>query len=290
MADLPPMGEMGSLQEAQNNAGLGDGTSVVLDAFQPGSVLGVPPPPPVKLDQGLPQGGNQNQQVAANVDAAASGEGQHQNKNGNSKAVRSQSSSVRKVPAFAEGRKMLAVAAASPVKQVAGSIAHTSRETEPPVLSAVGPASVNQAIKAIAIARSYLEKDGIELKVEASRGDVGSDIKDLIVLNLIKFPLVKEEQEEEEKKDFQNLKSAGKSSTSQLAGAVAKNIRELKNVKITAVGQNPVFRAVDSVVYARRYLSNDGYDLEFQPKFTRLEFANGFMTNAMQLTVLAKPI
>uniref|UniRef100_A0A7S2RVG6 Stage V sporulation protein S n=1 Tax=Mucochytrium quahogii TaxID=96639 RepID=A0A7S2RVG6_9STRA len=186
---------------------------------------------------------------------------------------------------FGEGRKVLAVASQSAVKQVAGSIAHTSRESDPPVLSAVGPASVNQAIKAVAVARSYLEEDLIDLVVQVERGQPGGDIKDLILLNLKKVKLRVQPNVE-----YQNLKSAGKSGTSSLAGAIAKNIRESKPVKITAVGQNPVFRAVDAVCFARKYLADDGLDLEFQPEFTQITFDSGTQANAIQLTVISHKI
>ncbi|GBG30077.1 Hypothetical Protein FCC1311_062972 [Hondaea fermentalgiana] len=189
------------------------------------------------------------------------------------------------LPAFTKGRKVLAVAAASLVKQVAGSIAHTSREGEPPVLSAVGPASVNQAVKAVAIARSYLETDAMDLIVEVSRHNTGGEIKDLILFNLKKTPQAPRLAPDA----FQNLKSAGSSSTSQLAGAIAKNVREAVNVKITAVGQNPVFRAVDGICYARRFLEDDGLDLDFQPEFTHVTFSNGTEANAMQFVVRPHP-
>jgi stage V sporulation protein S len=202
------------------------------------------------------------------------------------------------LPVFLAGRKVLSVAGSSLVKQVAGSIAHTSREGEAPVLSAVGPASVNQAVKAIAIARKYLESDRIDLRVEVLRAEAGNDIKDLILLNLRIVPAqgvvadaaaseVAADATEEDLEDgeYQNLKS-GQGRTSLLAGAIAKNVRENNRVRITAVGQNRVFRAVDAVVSARRFLAEDSLDLEFQPEFTHVTFANGAEANAVQLIVL----
>jgi len=180
------------------------------------------------------------------------------------------------------GRKILTVASQSPVKQLAGSVAHISREAEPPVLSAVGPASVNQAVKSIAIARSYLGNDGIDLKVKAMRGQ-GGEIKDLILLDVSKQALTPPEQGLK----FQELKCAAKSMPSELGGAIAKNVREDRNVKITAVGQNPVFRAVDGITRARKYLRDDQMDLDFQPSFTQVTFSNGTEANAVQLVVFS---
>lgn len=45
------------------------------------------------------------------------------------------------------------------VKKIAGAIAHVSREGEPPMLLATGPACLNTAAKAIAIARSYINAE-----------------------------------------------------------------------------------------------------------------------------------
>jgi stage V sporulation protein S len=204
------------------------------------------------------------------------------------------------LPMFLAGRKVLSVASNSLVKQVAGSIAHTSREGEAPVLSAVGPASVNQAVKAVAIARKYLESNQIDLRVEALRAEGGDEIKDLILLNLRIVPAraiagtppaaaADVIEGDREVHDYQNLKS-GQGRTSLLAGAIAKNVRESKRVRITAVGQNRVFRAVDSVVSARRFLAEDSLDLEFQPEFTHVTFADGAEANAVQLIVLPRQL
>ncbi|HXB97949.1 MAG TPA: stage V sporulation protein S [bacterium] len=57
----------------------------------------------------------------------------------------------------------LKVAAASNPATVAGAIANNIREGRAVELVAMGPNSVNQAIKAVAIAREYLRDDFVEL-------------------------------------------------------------------------------------------------------------------------------
>ena len=57
----------------------------------------------------------------------------------------------------------LKVAAASNPATVAGAIANNIREGKPVELVAMGPNSVNQAIKAIAISRDYLREDFIDV-------------------------------------------------------------------------------------------------------------------------------
>ena len=57
----------------------------------------------------------------------------------------------------------LKVAAASNPATVAGAIANNIREGRAVELVAMGPNSVNQAVKAVAISREYLRDDFIEL-------------------------------------------------------------------------------------------------------------------------------
>ena len=58
---------------------------------------------------------------------------------------------------------LLKVSAASKPKLVAGALAAVVREKGEVVLQAVGAAAVNQAVKAIAIARGYVAPSGIDL-------------------------------------------------------------------------------------------------------------------------------
>jgi len=58
---------------------------------------------------------------------------------------------------------LLLVASQSRPNAVAGAIAGLVRDGKKPTLQAVGPAAVNQAVKAIAIARSMLLEEGSEI-------------------------------------------------------------------------------------------------------------------------------
>ncbi len=59
--------------------------------------------------------------------------------------------------------EILKVAAKSRSTSVAGAIAGVIRESGLAEVQAIGAGAVNQAIKAVAIARGYLEEDGIEI-------------------------------------------------------------------------------------------------------------------------------
>lgn len=59
--------------------------------------------------------------------------------------------------------EILKVSARSRSTAVAGAIAGVIREGNVPDVQAIGAGAVNQAVKACAIARTYLQEDGIEV-------------------------------------------------------------------------------------------------------------------------------
>jgi stage V sporulation protein S len=63
---------------------------------------------------------------------------------------------------------LIKVSSSSRAAAVAGSIAHTIREGKTPIIRAIGAGAVNQAVKALAVARSYLQEDGIDLTTSPS--------------------------------------------------------------------------------------------------------------------------
>lgn len=69
----------------------------------------------------------------------------------------------------------LRVSAASRPKALAGAIAAVIKESGPVEVQAVGAGAVNQAIKAIAIARGYLSADGFDLVMQPEFMDVALD-------------------------------------------------------------------------------------------------------------------
>ena len=61
--------------------------------------------------------------------------------------------------------ELIRVSAQSRSTAVAGAIAGVMREQDHAEMQAIGASAVNQAIKAVAIARGYLEQDGIDLVI-----------------------------------------------------------------------------------------------------------------------------
>lgn len=58
---------------------------------------------------------------------------------------------------------LIRVASDSSVHKVAGAIAGMIRERDKAEMRAVGAAAINQAVKALAVARAFLSEDGIEI-------------------------------------------------------------------------------------------------------------------------------
>ena len=71
--------------------------------------------------------------------------------------------------------ELIKVSAQSRSTAVAGAIAGVMREQGHAEMQAIGASAVNQAIKALAIARGYLVQDGIDLAVSPSFNEVEID-------------------------------------------------------------------------------------------------------------------
>jgi len=71
--------------------------------------------------------------------------------------------------------ELIKVSAQSRSTAVAGAIAGVMREQGYAEMQAIGASAVNQAVKAIAIARGYLEQDSIDLAIVPSFTEVQID-------------------------------------------------------------------------------------------------------------------
>ena len=86
--------------------------------------------------------------------------------------------------------ELVKVSAQSRSTAVAGAIAGIMREEGYVEVQAIGASAVNQAIKAVTIARSYLEEDRIDLMVVPSFHDVeiGGNARTAIHLAIFRRP------------------------------------------------------------------------------------------------------
>ena len=128
----------------------------------------------------------------------------------------------------------LKVSSSSKPNTVAGAICNVMRESpsgEPPAILATGPVAINQAIKAIAIARKYLqdEAEPCDLLVSPQfEQDVRSGSNVSLTLQKCK-PIPREPSEDD-------LSAKEKTDAFKLAGAIPARIRDGEEVAVG--GQN----------------------------------------------------
>lgn len=72
-------------------------------------------------------------------------------------------------------QRIIKVAATSRTHAVAGAIAGTIREHNCADVQAIGAGAVNQAVKAIAIARGYLHGDGLDIMCGPELSEIDAD-------------------------------------------------------------------------------------------------------------------
>jgi stage V sporulation protein S len=83
---------------------------------------------------------------------------------------------------------VIKVSAESRTSAVAGAIAGVIREERHAEVQAIGAGAVNQAIKACAIARTYLERDGLDIVCIPSFVEITIDGKERTALRLVVEP------------------------------------------------------------------------------------------------------
>jgi stage V sporulation protein S len=84
--------------------------------------------------------------------------------------------------------EVIKVSAESKTSAVAGAIAGVMREHRHAEVQAIGAGAVNQAVKACAIARSFLENDGLNIVCIPSFVEVEIDGKERTALRLVVEP------------------------------------------------------------------------------------------------------
>ena len=84
--------------------------------------------------------------------------------------------------------EVIKVSAESKTSAVAGAIAGVMREHKHAEVQAIGAGAVNQAVKACAIARTFLEEDGLNVVCIPSFVEVVIDGKERTALRLVVEP------------------------------------------------------------------------------------------------------
>jgi len=185
-----------------------------------------------------------------------------------------------------ESARLLHVSGQSPVKQVAGAISWISREGECPRLLATLAPAVNQAAKAVAIARKFLEDDKIDIACypmfTPGRRRQEESFTFILRKSTIRAVLLDD--------GTQELKVSKQSNPGTVAGAIAARVRKGERVVLSSIGPISVSKAISSIAIARQYLASDGVDISFRPYFLNIEFEDGRRSSCLQFQLLAQQI
>lgn len=164
---------------------------------------------------------------------------------------------------------LLKVSSESKPNTVAGAICNVVREARnnhPPNIMATGPAAINQAIKAIAIARKYLldEDEPIDLLVFPKFEQDFREGSNVILEMKKARPIAREPSETD-------LSCKDKTEFHKLAGAISNRVRDGEEVALTVKGAVPVLVSIKAIALAQEYLADEGIDLKFAVQFRDLE-------------------
>jgi len=169
----------------------------------------------------------------------------------------------------ASDNPVLKVKGDSKPNSVAGAICNVVRESSrgvPPSVVATGPAAINQAMKAIAIARKYLmdESPAVDVVVTPKfEEDIRHSSR--VCFELTKGRPLKSTPSEDD------LACKDKTDPYKLAGAMAQRVREGESVACTTKGPVPVLIAVKALALANTYLEEENVNVRFTVSIIDLE-------------------
>lgn len=88
--------------------------------------------------------------------------------------------------------------------------------------------------------------------------------------------------------EIMTLKVAGKSNPSTVAGSIAKNIRDGKEVEMVIMGPHSINQAIKALAIARGFMQKEGKDLACKPQFMHLD-VGGKERSAIKLMIIVEP-
>jgi stage V sporulation protein S len=154
------------------------------------------------------------------------------------------------------GERVLKVSQNTQTNKLATSIGFVCEHGEAPLILALGPANVNTAVKAMAIARRKLKEENVDLRLYPTfRETDGAKRFSAILLQTWKEEGNGNMQPEDAEADV-SLTCGANSVPSQVAGAIAGKIREGYSVSIRACGAEAVSKTVSAVTFARLFLAD----------------------------------
>eukprot|EP01059_Diplonema_ambulator_P036957 TRINITY_DN9528_c0_g1_i1.p1 TRINITY_DN9528_c0_g1~~TRINITY_DN9528_c0_g1_i1.p1 ORF type:complete len:322 (+),score=81.63 TRINITY_DN9528_c0_g1_i1:267-1232(+) len=166
--------------------------------------------------------------------------------------------------------------ATTPVSGLAGAIAKRIREHGDAEIIALGVEGTNQAVKAMALARTFIVQEGMTLLVSPTfTGDEDGDEGNVMFKAEGKRQLTIEDTSEEAVKLDVSIRVSANSNIRKTAGAIAKLMRgpgqQGKAVGILTMGAESVHVTTQAVTAARTMLDQDSLDICFKPRFIHVD-------------------
>eukprot|EP00668_Euglena_longa_P009820 GGOE01011889.1.p1 GENE.GGOE01011889.1~~GGOE01011889.1.p1 ORF type:complete len:286 (+),score=75.30 GGOE01011889.1:98-859(+) len=193
---------------------------------------------------------------------------------------------------------VLKVASKSNIHALAGAIAKRMRAGGQVQMVAIGPDSVNQAMKAIAISRTYLEDDLLDVAVAPEFLRIPGRDPSQVQRSAIQFIVhscvcleqkgAARDQKPTVDAETSQLKVAGSSTPSFTAGAIAKRIRLGARCAVVSMGADSINQAVKAVAIARTFLENDRLDITFRPKFIHVQVGEDQTRTGLEMVIQRK--
>lgn len=195
---------------------------------------------------------------------------------------RSDRGAEREVPAS----EFIKVSGKDEPKQYAGKVAWDARNGCPTPMLATGVHAINTAVKAVAIARQYLEEDDLELYCQPAFRDRSMGDSVAIYLST--------KQRRHSRFSANEMTVSKNTEPTKTAGAIAARARETKGVLLTGIGPDAVTNALLAACHARMYLEADNLDVKLIPHFEQVEKTqdNGeaVSLNAMKMQVVIQRV
>lgn len=176
------------------------------------------------------------------------------------------------------------VSASSDVRIVAGAIASAARRGRRGLLiSACGAASINQAVKSIAVTRAYLKDDIIDIDVCGVFLAEAQEFKHLIYID-INFVHTRMREPLRQKMTH---KVSGSSVAGKVAGAIASSLRDGECCQVSVVGADAMMKAVLAISICAKYMERDPYppNIVFWPDFDTI-YVDGERRSGVSLYVI----
>ena len=181
--------------------------------------------------------------------------------------------------------KNIWIAGNSSVKKVASYIVVTISDNEKSTfLTAVGPKSINQTIKALAVAQGYLNKDTPFFWSQVEHVKDDEKFK-----NMFQFSVVLTEKHFlNTEYSFSTVKATPNITTPQLAGSLCSYLVDGSAIKSNAIGQVSIFRMINALVISQKLLSSHNIEIFFVCRFSTFELSKGNFISGIIFSIYPK--